>query len=87
MVAPPSLERSRAPAPSPRSCSHIVSGSAGRQSAAATRTLRAEPLSMASRAARIAVVAERSESVKSAVKTSLRRSRAAAMIEAHCFSV
>src|SRR5262245_2381990 len=76
-----------AAAPSPRLASIAERGAARRVSAATTRTRFAEPARTLSAAVRRAVVPARSESPRSAVSTSRRRSSARAMIAAPCFSL
>ena len=77
----------KAAAPSPKARSNAERGAATRQSLAMTRTFRAEPALTESTAARSAVVPARSESAKSAVTTSRRRSSALATRLAPCFSL
>ena len=82
----PSWDTTKAAAPSPELRSASPLGAPWRQSLAITSTFLAEPATTESKADISAVVPARSTSVISAAKMSRRRSNAAAIIEAHCFS-
>ena len=80
------LPNIRAAAPSPNNCSDSPPAAPSLQSAAVTMTLLADPLLTASIAKPVAILPDLNEWLKSAVRVSLDKSVAAAIILAPCFS-